>query len=407
MTVSPLTGRRSLAALSGSALLFGTLAIATSGTAAADPCSTYVPTSNDSLAATSLGTVMGSAAPSWANGIPVGLFKGNNTTQSVNFLTGLNSPDASRMLGLNSTDLGLMWDAGDGRVLAAFGDSFTCGSNNDGWHSNSLFETTDQDPSNGIYLEGNVSGGRSGEFLPRSLKIDNVEMTKIPTTGIEVGGVQYADFMSVKHWGSAGNWTTNYAQTAKSTDGGKTWTVVPGTMRTNTSPARDSRMPNYEAYRSGNENFQMTAMVKDDGYVYVYGTPNGRAGAARLARISEAAFPSWDAAEYWNGSGWSSSPSAATPVLDGRVGELSVQYNQHLGAWLALYESTEGIVIRKADSPEGPWSAKKTLVSKTQEVDLYAPFMYPHQVDGNLYWVATTWSSYNPQVLKTDLSKVF
>ncbi|WP_459612103.1 DUF4185 domain-containing protein [Corynebacterium urogenitale] len=396
-----------IATVTGAALLLSGAALATEGTASAAPCDTYKPTSSDALATTSLGTAMGSAAPSWAQGLPVGLFAGNNTTKSLSYLTGLNSPDADRMLGLNSTDLGIMWDSGDGRTLAAFGDSFSCGPSGDGWHSNSLFETRDVNPSNGIYLEGNVSGGPSSEFLPQSLKVDKVEKTKIPTSGIEVNEVQYVDFMSVKHWGDAGKWTTNYAQMAKSTDGGKTWSIIPGTMRTNTNPAKDSRMPEYEAYVDGNENFQMTAMTKHDGYVYVYGTPNGRDGSARLARIREAQFPAWDSAEFWDGSDWVTSQSAAKPVLDGRVSELSVQYNEHLGAWLALYESTEGIVIRKADSPEGPWSAKKTLVSRLEVPDLYGAFMYPHQVDSNLYWVATTWSNYNAMVMKTDLNQVF
>lgn len=93
--------------------------------------------------------------------------------------------------------------------------------------------------------------------------------------------------------------------------------------------------------------------------------------------------------------------------LDRRVSELSVQYNEHLGKWLALYESTQGMVLRQADSPEGPWSSAKTLISRAQVPDIYGGYMYPHQTDGNLYWVATSWHSYNAVVYKTDLAKVF
>lgn len=99
--------------------------------------------------------------------------------------------------------------------------------------------------------------------------------------------------------------------------------------------------------------------------------------------------------------------SDAVPVLDGRVSELSVMYHPAQNAWLALYEAPQGVVVRKAATPEGPWSAPTTLVSRTQLGDLYGAFTFPHQVDENLYWVATTWKDYNPVVYKTDLGRVF
>ena len=64
-------------------------------------------------------------------------------------------------------------------------------------------------------------------------------------------------------------------------------------------------------------------------------------------------------------------------------------------------------MIRKSAAAEGPWIAPTTLVSRAQTGDLYGAFMSPHQVDKNLYWVATTWKDYNPVVYKTDLGRVF
>jgi hypothetical protein len=110
-------------------------------------------------------------------------------------------------------------DAGDGRTLIAFGDSFTCSGAGNGWYSYALFESRDTDPTDGLYVDGTVDGSRSGEFLPTSLKVRGVEYTKIPTSGIEVGGEQYVDFIPVKSWGQAGMWTTNYAQTVVSRAG--------------------------------------------------------------------------------------------------------------------------------------------------------------------------------------------
>ena len=410
---------RSLAATltAGSILATATAVTALStGHAAADPCWTYAPTTSDGLAASSTGSLAGSLGqPQWLTGKPEGMPKVTGNTEAMHMLTGRFSPDRTDKTGLSSTDLGIMWDSGDGRVLAAFGDSFRCGAGNNGWHSNALYETDDMDPSNGIHMGGPATGADSEEFLPASLKIDGVEKTIIPTAGIEVNGAQYVDFMSVRDWGRPGQWRTNYAATAKSTDGGQTFSVVPGSYRTSSVASKDNRLHDLPAHSRGNDYFQMTAFAKapkgstagDDGYIYVYGTPSGRSGQARLARISEAEFPEFSSAEYWDGNGWISRMDAAKPVLDGRVSELSVQYNEHLGKWLALYESTQGMVLRQADSPEGPWSSAKTLISRAQVPDIYGGYMYPHQTDGNLYWVATSWHSYNAVVYKTDLAKVF
>jgi hypothetical protein len=401
---------RSLPALLSTAALAGVgITVTHAPEAAADPCSTYVPGSVDRGAALLSSGATSSLQPSWAGFTPSDLPNVTGTTEALYQLTGPNSPENTAALGLASTDLGFMWDAGDGRTLIAFGDSFTCGASGDGWHSNALFSSRDTDPTDGLYIDGTVSGEASGEFLPRSLKIPGVEHTKIPTSGIEVGGKQYVDFMSVKSWGQPGRWTTNYARTVVSDDGGRSFTPVPGSTRTNSDASTDPRLPDLPGHRPGDENFQMTALTKDAGYVYVYGTPNGRDGSARLARIPEADFPDLSAAEYRSGSGWSSDVGAATPVLDGRVSELSVQYNAQRGKWLAMYESDEGIVLREAPSPTGPWGGKHTVVSRAQVPDIYGSFMLPHQAptaDGKLYFVATSWAGYNTTMMRTDLNAV-
>lgn len=409
------------------ACVLGGTTILNTDSAFAKPCWQYRPTfgeflatqgSSDLSSPSALGSVAGNlpnaigSSPSFIDGHPVGLPNVTGTTTAIHMLTGPDGPDQLHETGLASTDLGIMWDAGDGRTLAAFGDSFACTGQGNGWHSNALFYTDDVNPSNGVHIKGTVDGGRSGEFLRASLKIPGVEHTIIPTAGMEVNGVQYMDFMSVKEWGNPGRWTTNYAQTAKSTDGGVTWEMMDSTMRTNRHASKDARLPNMPEYRAGNENFQMLAFAKPpadaaDGYVYAFGTPNGRSGSAHLARFSAADFPNFDTAEYWNGSGWATGINSARPVFGSNVSELSVQYNQHLGAWLALYETPSGIVLRKAETPQGPWTDPTTLVSKTKVPDLYGGYMYPHQVDNNLYWVATTWQSYNAALYRTNLDEVF
>lgn len=394
-----------------------TAAVATvvgAASAGAAPCDTYSPDLSDRASALlSSGSGGTGSLTSWADGTPWDLPDVSAPTEALYMVTGPNSPDETHALGLASTDLGFMWDAGGGRTLIAFGDSFGCASGLSGWHSNALFSSRDTDPSDGLLIDGAAAGGRSGEFLPPSLKTPGVEHTRIPTSGIEVDGDQYVDFMSVRSWGQPGRWTTNYAQTVRSTDGGQEFHPVGESTRASSRASDDDRVAGAVDGRPVNDAFQMTALTKhsENGrdYVYAYGTPSGRAGSAALARISEETFPDWSTAEYWDGSAWVGDAAAAATVLDGRVSELSVQYNEHRDSWLAMYESTEGIVLREAANPTGPWSTKKTVVSRLRSPDAYGAFMLPRQDPrdpSRLYFVMSTWSGYNTAMLRTDVDAV-
>lgn len=92
-----------------------------------------------------------------------------------------------------------------------------------------------------------------------SQKIVGVETTVIPTSGNTVGDTQYINFMSVRSWGAPGQWVTNFAGVAYSTDNGENWTVDPTTVRPN--------LP------GGFDNFQMASYLHHDGWLYQFGTP--------------------------------------------------------------------------------------------------------------------------------------
>ena len=112
-----------------------------------------------------------------------------------------------------------------------------------------------------------------------------------------------------------------------------------------------------------------------DGYIYAYGTPSGRGGTAYLSRVNDADILDQTNYQYWNGSTWATNnPAAATPILPGTtsagffgffktttypsVGEMSVQYNAYEKKYIMLYaDQNNNVVMRKADRPEGPWSA--------------------------------------------------
>ena len=97
------------------------------------------------------------------------------------------------------------------------------------------------------------------------------------------------------------------------------------------------------------------------------------------------------------------------------VGEMSVQYNAYEKKYIMLYaDQNNNVVMRKADKPEGPWSAPTTLVTSTQKPGLYAPMIHPWSGTDNLsaaeqqylFWNLSTWGDYQVQLMRTDLSKV-
>ena len=227
------------------------------------------------------------------------------STQFVSWVTGgynYGDPTLANTLSRYSiygTDLGIMWDNGipddpatldinEHQVLIAVGDTFG-GPNSADWRANTILRSSDTDLSNGItipdgqWYTGNWFGGaplgpdgypnraRQVIFpsgLPAGVGLIPTAGISIPTPGTEFGVTQYMSFMSVTQWGAPGQWATNYSALAYSTDNGENWTVAPQSVR-------------YNQPWSGNQNFQQSAFVRPgDGYVYVYGTPNGRQGAA-------------------------------------------------------------------------------------------------------------------------------
>ena len=204
-----------------------------------------------------------------------------NQASRVAVITGAQSiNDTEARDEIKGTDLGIMWTDERGQILAAFGDTFGGGWTGPGseaadpaatdWRSNTLARSHDRNPADGMAFSGFVTDhpGHAKELIP-SLKRDGVEITTIPTGGINVGGRNYLAYMSVRHFGQPGQWTTNYSGIAYSDDDGQTWVDAPSARQPNT-PSFDDK-------------FQMIAYARRDGFVYAFGTPNGHFGDAHLA----------------------------------------------------------------------------------------------------------------------------
>ncbi|OQS13524.1 carbohydrate-binding protein [Nocardia donostiensis] len=297
------------------------------------------------------------------------------------------------------TDLGIMWESAPGEIATAFGDTVGRGFHPPGgmggdWRSNVLAFSTDRKLDDGMSYDRMVTDGRchAAEVLS-SRKLDNVEVTTIPTSGFALGDRQYLSYMSIRTWNSLpGTFFTNYGGIAYSDDGGQTWTKDP-----------HARWDNI----FGLANFQVSAMVPQGGYVYMFGTPNTRLGSVGLARVPEDEILNTTAYQYWRDGTWTPIGGAAeaVPVVDGPAGELSVRYDSGRGVWQMSYLDTAqaAIVVREADSPQGVWSPGTPMVSVLDYPELYGGFIHPWSSGADLYFNISTWNDYNVYLMHATL----
>lgn len=295
-------------------------------------------------------------------------------SSTVALVAGQGERDVNRTaarFAVHATDLGIMWRDSRGRLAVVFGDTYGegwggRGAGPDGadWRCNTLAFATDD-----LRIESMVTDrpGHAAQVLARDRSVP--EVTVIPTAGTSVAGRDLVHYMSVRSWGTGGRWTTNYAGLAHSDDGGRTWV----------------KEPRWADDATG-FGFQMGAFAGR----YLFGTPAGRLGDARLARMAGAGF------EYWTGAGWSPSAADAAPVMAGPVGELSVQYNEVLGRWVAMHldEHRAAIVVRTAPAPVGPWTAGAVVADGADHPGLYGGFLHPDN-GAVLRFTMSRWDPYH------------
>jgi Domain of unknown function (DUF4185) len=316
-------------------------------------------------------------------------------------LTGADSINHTDRVEVAGQDLGSMFEAG-GKTWFVFGDTFgkrtpeQTGGGGEEWRSNTLAFATDQDPANGITFDGYITDERgwAREVIPGK-KVDNDEMTIIPTYGFAAGGAMYLHYMSVRHWGEPGEWETNYAGLAKSTDQGRTWTKL-------------------SAPRWGGEsNFVQVSVTARDGDLYFWGVTHGRFGGVKLMKVAERDVEEQSAYRYFTGtkndvSEWSPQESKARTIVNGTVGELSVAWNDYLSRWLMTSTdgAAEGATIREGVEPWGPWSEPITFLTQDTLPGLYAPYLNPRYVANGgrtVYFTISQWGPYQVFWYRADL----
>ncbi|MGZ8177377.1 DUF4185 domain-containing protein [Williamsia sp. SKLECPSW1] len=346
------------------------------------------------VGATLTGVGPAAAGPPTPSLVSVGLPRSTGLATPVAQETGVGDiNDTVRRFGVVGTDLGVTWDDGRGGILAAFGDTANFDGRSllrgelYGFRSNVLLRSTDHDLADGMHFD---SGVMAAPGLAKQVLVPDYrrEITVLPTGGISADGRQYMTYMAVKRWGGPGEWVTDHAGVAYSDDDGQNWVRPPEAIRPNTG---------------GDSNFQMSALLKVGDLVYVYGTPSGRFGAVRVARVPASKLTDLGAYEYFSKGRWvRGDVNAATPIIGAPTGEMSVAYNAYLGKYVSL-ATTNTIVARTAPSPEGPWSAPRALIKSSEINSAYAPFIHPWSNGKDLYFTASLFQIYNVLLWKVPL----
>lgn len=338
-----------------------------------------------------------------------GQIAGISNFQVVARLTGTPSQNNTvSSMNIGGTDLGLTVNH-DGKTYFLFGDTFSGANPSVGgnWRRNAMAWTADTNPSDGFVFQDwlkDPGTGYAKQVFTNNDPAGSGVITNIPTGAISTNGNLFAWFMNVNQWGPGnGEWYISQAQLAKWGGGNNGFSIV----SSNTFPS--------------NTNFGMVAAregVNGDPYIYLWGTPAGRFGGVKLARFLPAQIENQSAYQYYNGTvggvpQWTNDEFAGDFVVSGTVGEMSVMYNQAVGAWTMMYfnESNGRFEIRQADTPWGTWSAPITVMTQAQSPagtgGIYAPYMNPLWVeDGGrtIYFTMSLWVPYDVYLAKATLN---
>jgi hypothetical protein len=103
--------------------------------------------------------------------------------------------------------------------------------------------------------------------------------------------------------------------------------------------------------------------------------------------------------------------SEAEPVIEGAMGEMSVMWNSYLQKYMLMnLDNTRlTILLRTADTPWGPWSPPRVVVTAREHPGLYAPNVHPQWVEDSgrvVYFTMSLWSEYNVFLMKVDLTQL-
>ena len=382
----------------------------------------------------------------------------------LGFLTGKNSKnDTLSRFRVGGTDLGMpLYNSVTNEMFLAFGDTFSDPFGSDKphlnfkrrWRSNTLAKIQLSDTyKDGISIidflkDEKTNIAKSIIQGHHTLDHENVEVTKIPTGMIEVNGILYMFYFSIRTWKPVA--IMNYGGCLKSTDNGKTWNRVYSlTWVDETTNEFDERVNNLINEPASNTphklhfvNSKKKIDVADhkansftlnfpvdgkDGYIYIFGECGYRKRGIRLARVLKENIEDIYSYEYMVDTNEQQEPiwvkgkegiklqrqNVNSYLITNPSGEMSVAYNKYLNKWLLFKITEDGnqVVFYQSDNVYGPYS-KATEVIKNNDAMLpnsiiYAPLTHERlfEEDGKIMNILLSlWlPHYNPVVLRVHL----
>ncbi len=117
------------------------------------------------------------------------------------------------------------------------------------------------------------------------------------------------------------------------------------------------------------------AALLDGGWLYAFACEGGFDKPCLLARVEPERVLERSAWRYYDGHGYASELADAEPVFEGHT-ILSVHHNAHLDRFLAVYSEPlgTGVMLRTAESLEGPWSRATKAFDAEPSHDDAAPY---------------------------------
>jgi len=288
-------------------------------------------------------------------------------------ITGAGADPSTMPVGINGTDLGIIYQMPNKQMGFLFGDTFGAV----GWNSNDMgiADLAVGDWTKQLRLSKWIvnPNGLAKELVP-GLHQDNIEMTIIPNGAISFtqDSSIYMQYMSVKHWGDAGIWYINNASFAVSKDNGQNWQKM-----------------DHSFTFAANSKFAQTSIATDSKYIYLLGTSAGRVGPIYLARVPTSGNGNnlliQSQYQYLNSTPsnpnhptWSSSESAAVPLFNTQAGETSIAYNSFVQQWIVMYfdNAKYQIEARVATNVWGPWTDAAVVATGVRYPELYGGYMH-------------------------------
>ena len=336
--------------------------------------------------------------PQWPGVDPDAL--NNEQLQWLQGLAGGGNPvDGQGGAGVPNTDLSIMGMTPDGRLFTMQGD--TSAGVKTGPDGRPLGGPEGKRLPDGEGGKNNIifwKMDEHGKWVPEEVvdaPFNTPGVSTIPTSTFNDGDTMYASVMDVDNW-KKGTWQTNSSQLWKSMDNGRTWEPVKNTAWQNGSfPKNDNP-------------FQVQSFApSDDGYVYMYGTTDGRENdGLHVARVPSGQVENMNAYEYWDGAGFDtnqpptgSPPVVAQPMGATGVGEPSVHFYDNKA--LLTFADDTGKIYTSSSVDGVSWTEPQLVADQP---GAYGVFQSPFSGGDVANVSLSQWNPYATNIYEIDNS---